>query len=111
MEHPLTRLKAVTGRRTGVLAMEAANTTNAASARQTWSYWLRGRRAPNAAQLGRLVRMATEAGAPGLGADILSWGTTLALELEEAPTVTLTPERLAEDAQADARFAEVVHDS
>ena len=104
MEHPLIRLKAATGRRTGVLAMEAANTQNAPSARQTWSYWLRGRRAPNAAQLGRLVRMASEAGDPALGVDLLRWGTALALELEEAPTVALTPEQLAEDAREDARF-------
>lgn len=105
MEHPLIRLKAATGRRTVVLAMEAANTQNAQSARQTWSYWLRGRRAPNAAQLGRLVRMAAATGDADLGAAILGWGTTLAIELqEEAPTVALTPEQLLEDAREDARF-------
>lgn len=104
MEHPLIRLKAATGRRTVVLAMEAANTQNAPSARQTWSYWLRERRAPNAAQLGRLVRMAHEVGEPELAVELLRWGTALALELEEAPTVALTPEQLAEDARADASF-------
>lgn len=108
MEHPLIRLKAATGRRTVELAMEAANTQNAQSARQTWSYWLRGRRAPNAAQLARLVRMASEAGDPVLGVDLLRWGTVLALALEEAPTVALSPEQLLEDARADARF-EVQH--
>lgn len=104
MEHPLIKLKAATGRRTVVLAMEAANTQNAPSARQTWSYWLRGRRAPNTAQLGRLVRIAAATGDADLGAAILGWGTTLALELEEAPTVALTAEQLAEDAREDARF-------
>lgn len=104
MEHPLIRLRAASGRGTGVLAMEAANTRNAPSARQTWSYWLRGKRAPNAAQLGRLVRMAHEVGQPELAVELLRWGAALALELEEAPTVALTPEQLAEDARADARL-------
>lgn len=104
MEHPLIRLKAATGRRTVVLAMEAANTQNAQSARQTWSYWLRRKRAPNAAQLGRLVRIAHEVGEPDLADELLRWGVALALELEEVPTVALTPEQLAEDAREDARF-------
>lgn len=107
MEHPLIRLKAATGLGTVALCARVARAATSQSARTTWSYWLRGKRAPNAAQLARLVRMASEAGDSALGVDLLRWGTALALELEEAPTVALSPEQLLEDARADARFGGV----
>ena len=98
MEHPLIRLKAATGLGTVAISTRVARAATSQSARTTWSYWLRGKRAPNSAQLGRLVQLAQEVGEPELAVELLRWGAALALELEEAPTVALTPEQLAEDA-------------
>lgn len=104
MEHPLIRLKAATGLGTVAISTRVARAATSQSARTTWSYWLRGKRAPNSAQLGRLVQVAHEVGQSELAVELLRWGAALALELEEAPTVALTPEQLAEDARADARL-------
>ena len=104
MEHPLIRLKAATGLGTVALCARVARAATSQSARTTWSYWLRGKRAPNSAQLWRLAQVAHEVGQPELADELLRWGAALALELEEAPTVALSPEQLAEDAREDARF-------
>lgn len=102
MEHPLNRLRALTGRRTLALATEVTGATSDQAARNAWSRWLRGHRAPNVPQLARLVALADQAGDSALSADIMRWAIDLGARLAEEPTVVIPAAEMAAMAAEDA---------
>jgi hypothetical protein len=102
MEHPLNRLRALTGCRTVDLATEVTGATSDQAARNAWSRWLNGRRAPKLPQLARLVALADQAGDSALAADIMRWAIDLGAQLAEEPTVVIPAAEMAAMAAEDA---------
>lgn len=104
-DHPLNRLRALTGRRTLDLATEVTGTTSDQAARNAWSRWLHGHRAPNVRQLARLVNIADQAGDFSLAAELMRWALDLGAQLAqmpEDPTVIIPAAEMAAMAAEDA---------
>ena len=101
-DHPLARLRTLTGRRTLDLAREVTGSTSDQACRNAWSWWLHGHRAPNVRQLARLVTIADQAGDRGLAADLMRWAIDLGAQLAEEPTVIIPAADMAAIAAEDA---------